>query len=93
MNRTEILDTAAAIITHDREQEYGAPDKSFSTIAMLWTSYLGTQINPHDVAMMMMLLKVSRAKNGVPKEDTYIDLAGYAALAGEIATLDAEPED
>lgn len=93
MNRTEILDTAEHIISHDREREYGAPDKSFKTIAMLWTSYLGVQISPHDVAMMMMLLKVSRAKNGMPKEDTYVDIAGYAALAGEIATLEAEPED
>ena len=38
-----------------------------------------------DVAMMLALLKVARIKTGV-KGDSYVDLAGYAACAGEIAT-------
>lgn len=38
-----------------------------------------------DVAMMMALLKVARIKAG-DKADSFIDLAGYAACAGEIVT-------
>lgn len=51
------------------------------------------QITAKDVAVMMALLKIVRAARDkrVYSEDsdypdTYIDLAGYAALAGEIAT-------
>ena len=38
-----------------------------------------------DVAMMMALLKAARIKSG-EKADSFVDLAGYAACAGEIAT-------
>lgn len=40
---------------------------------------------PKDVAMLMALLKVARIKAG-DKADSFVDLAGYAACAGEIAT-------
>lgn len=35
--------------------------------------------------MMMALLKIARVKADPKKTDSYIDLAGYAACAGEIA--------
>ena len=35
--------------------------------------------------MMMALLKIARIKKG-KNVDSYVDLAGYAACAGEIAT-------
>ena len=35
--------------------------------------------------MMMALLKVARIKTGVGTVDSFADLAGYAACAGEIA--------
>lgn len=36
-------------------------------------------IDPHDVAMMMILLKVSRSCVSPGKGDHWVDLAGYAA--------------
>lgn len=39
-----------------------------------------------DVAIMMCLLKIGRIASGQTKADNYIDLVGYAACAGEIAT-------
>ena len=53
-------------------------------IAALWTAYTGTDVTPKDVAMMMALLKIARAKAG-SKPDTYVDLAGYAACGAEIS--------
>lgn len=35
--------------------------------------------------MMMAMLKIARIKSGRYHEDNFIDLAGYAACAGEIA--------
>jgi hypothetical protein len=40
---------------------------------------------------MMALLKIGRIASGQAKADNYIDLAGYAACAGEIALRRVEP--
>ena len=81
--RESILDAAKRCVCGDREQDYGSPEDNFAVIAALWTAYTGTDITPKDVAMMMALLKIARAKAG-SKPDTYIDLAGDAACGGEL---------
>ena len=93
MNRKEILETAASYVTVDREAQYGSPEDNFQTIADLWNVYLygiakdeSYEICAEDVAVMMCLLKIGRIASGQKKDDNYIDLAGYAACAGEIAT-------
>lgn len=85
MYRKEILAKAAECVTGHRVDEYGQPEDSFGTIARLWTAYNGCEYTAHDVAMMMALLKVARISTGHGGVDSYIDLAGYAACAGEIA--------
>ena len=94
MTRSEILDAARSIVTGEREKQYGKPEDNFATIGKLWEIYLSGRcvggdadisINPEDVAMMMALLKIARIKTGVGTVDSFIDLAGYAACAGEIA--------
>ena len=84
MNRLETLKAAAECVCGSREEDYGSPEDNFSVIAALWTAYTGTDVTPKDVAMMMALLKIARAKAG-SKPDTYIDLAGYAACGAEIS--------
>ena len=85
INRKTILETAEACVCRDRQDQYGKPEDSFSEIAMLWTAYTGNDISPVDVAQMMILLKVARAKGNPKHQDNWIDIAGYAACAGEIA--------
>lgn len=85
MNRTEILKKANECVMGDREQDYGSPESNFQLIANLWSAYLDTEISAVDVAMMMAMLKIARIKSGRLHEDNFIDLAGYAACAGEIA--------
>ena len=42
-------------------------------------------INAQDVAIMMILLKVSRSNQGKKFNlDNFVDMAGYSAIAGEI---------
>lgn len=90
MNRAEVLQTASDYVTKDREGQYGKPEDNFRYIAEFWNIYLGdrvdTKLDAEDVAMMMCLLKIARIATGEPKADNYIDLAGYSACAGEIAT-------
>lgn len=85
--RKTILDAAEKCVCQDRQDTYGRPEDSFGAIADLWTAYLGTgkEIDPVDVANMMILLKIGRAKENPKHQDNWVDIAGYAACAGEIA--------
>lgn len=85
--RKTILDAAEKCVCHDRQDTHGRPEDSFGAIADLWTAYLdiGREITPVDVAQMMILLKVGRAKENPKHQDNWVDMAGYAACAGEIA--------
>lgn len=85
MKRAEILEAARQCVCGGREQEYGKPENNFALVGKLWEVYTGQPFSAKDVAMMLALLKVARIKTGV-KGDSFIDLAGYAACAGEIAT-------
>ena len=69
--------------TMERRRTALASLGSFGLIGQLWTVYVGTLFTAKDVAMMLALLKVARIHNG-DKMDSFIDLAGYAACAGEI---------
>jgi hypothetical protein len=90
--RKSILEGAMQCVTTDREASYGTPENNFSIAANLWNPYISSlrerginEIRPHDVGILLGLLKISRIASGQVKEDNYIDLAGYAACAGEIA--------
>lgn len=85
MKRAEILEAARQCVCGEREQEYGKPENNFALVGKLWEVYTGQPFSAKDVAVMLALLKVARIKTGV-KGDSFIDLAGYAACAGEIAT-------
>lgn len=83
--RAEILDAAKAIVTGEREKQYGSPEDNFAVIAEFWTTYIGHPISSEDVAIMMALLKIARIRSGNYKTDSFVDLCGYASIAAEIA--------
>lgn len=85
--REEILDAAREAVMKDRNTDYGNPEDNFQDIANLWSSYLKpvVVITPHDVAVMMVLLKVSRLAKSPSKADHWVDIAGYAACGYEAA--------
>ena len=89
MTRKELLAKATTIVTGERDAQYGGPEDSFGRIAKLWTAYLENRISilPEDVACMMMLLKVARLRSSCYESmDSWVDIAGYAACGGEIAS-------
>ncbi len=106
MTREDVLRLAAECVCGHREQDYGTPEDSFRTIANMWQSYLEArfpvpaaydriEITPKDVAAMMALLKIARIAGGNGTDDSWIDLAGYAACGGELqrAISVAAPQD
>ncbi len=88
MTRAEILDKAKECVCGQREQDYGKPEDNFAAIAVLWGAYKGTEFSAKDVAVMMALMKIARIKTGASTDDCFVDLAGYAACGGEIASVD-----
>ena len=78
-----ITDEAKTIVAGDRASDYGDASESFARIAKLWSAYTGVNINSWDVAQMMILLKVSRAKTS-RKRDTLVDIVGYAECASKL---------
>ena len=83
MRSREYLDTAAKIVQGQRQFDYGDKYQNHENISKLWSSYLDYKISAHDLDICMMLVKVARLKHR-PTKDCYVDMAGYAAIAGEI---------
>ena len=81
--RTKTLEAASALINGDREKDYGTPQENFSSIAVGWSEILGVDVSAEQVALCMAWLKIARLRNG-PHMDSYIDAAGYMALAAEL---------
>lgn len=86
MNRSDILSKAKECVCGQRQTDYGKAEDNFQTIADLWTVYMDTKFTAKDVAVMMALMKIACIKTGTGTADCFIDLAGYAACGGEIAT-------
>ena len=74
---TTVLEEAESVVNGDRSREYGSVRRNFEMIANLWSDYLEIEVFSHDVAHMMMLLKIARSKKGYHR-DSITDIAGYA---------------
>jgi hypothetical protein len=80
-----ILQLAAKLIDGDRDEQHGNRYLCHSNIAKQWEAYLGVEVTPVDVALMMALLKIARTKSGELNNDCFVDGCGYIALAGELS--------
>jgi 2-oxo-4-hydroxy-4-carboxy--5-ureidoimidazoline (OHCU) decarboxylase len=90
--KEEILAKASDLISNDRNKSHGDAFNNHAEIAEFWNIFLDKKLNPmasitaDDVAIMMILLKISRHTQGDKNNmDNFVDMAGYAAIAGEIS--------
>jgi len=83
-NTKEFLGEAITLIGGQRQKDYGDKTDNHQNIANLWSAYTGHTLTAENVAIMMCLLKIARTKLGATSKDTYIDMAAYGAIAGEI---------
>ncbi len=81
MNRSDLLEDAFNA-TRSRGENYGTPLDNFNNIAALWSAYKEVPFTVKDVGMMMTLLKVARLKHS-DHDDSFVDIAGYAAVTCE----------
>jgi len=83
MKREELLQKASDLVNGDRAAVYGDAWDNHSRIARIWSGILGQHIKPEQVYMCMIGLKLARLANTPEHLDSWIDVAGYAALGGE----------
>ena len=84
MNAPMLLQHAAVVIEH-REGIYGPPQELFAHIARRWTLVLGAPVTPAQVALCLIDLKLARLTRNPSHLDSIVDVAGYAAILGEVA--------
>lgn len=74
-----------------RAAQHGDKTRNFQNIADLWNGYMSARpdhslpLSALDVGHMMVLMKIARTQLGGTNVDDYVDAAGYAGCAGEIA--------
>ena len=88
-NIETVLHEAIDLVNGDRQNQYGPPEQDFARTASMWTAILGTEVQPRDVALCMIALKISRA-TWQDKRDNWVDIAGYAECGNRC--MEAETE-
>jgi hypothetical protein len=88
MNARDYLNEARATI-QDRGLDYGHPSDNMARTAALWSSYLEMPVTDYQVAICMALVKIARSME-TGKTDTYVDMAAYVAIAGQLHTEENE---
>lgn len=88
--RVQILEEAASLITGQRQEDYGTPEENFQRMADYANIHFAknlqnnTPFTPRQMAEYMILLKMARTINS-PTRDSYVDIGGYAGIAGQLA--------
>ncbi|WP_136057689.1 DUF6378 domain-containing protein [Candidatus Halocynthiibacter alkanivorans] len=93
----KLLTDAADAINGERAGDYGPAIRNFEKIAGLWTALrpetpegFKVKFEPSDVATMLMCVKLARLQNTPDHEDSWKDIAGYAALGHEVSYDDGD---
>jgi hypothetical protein len=91
--RAHVLDTARHLVLGPRNNEYGPPNQDFvrtvGALNALGYRKIGDQaLEAHDLAIIITVVKLSRLMWSPEKDDSWIDVAGYAACGYECVTLD-----
>ena len=85
-----ILIKADEIINGPRNEAYGDPRPNHERIAGLWSVILERKVTWVQVILCMVAVKVARLIQTPSHEDSWMDIAGYAALVDKQARTDRE---
>lgn len=93
MNKEDIVKKAIDIVTTgERNLSYGKPEDNFQRIANLWNGYFASrkegEIQSHEVALLMILMKIARLINTPVHEDSMVDIVGYMACYADLVSDD-----
>jgi len=86
LTREAVLANANELINGDRAQMYGDAAVAHDRIARVWSVLIDKEINAHQVCLLLAAMKMVRAAVNPEYTDSWIDMAGYAALGAEIVS-------
>ena len=87
MRKEDILKDAQKIV-EERGGEYGDAYELHAKIAMIWMALLDVEIAPHQVPLAMIGIKMARLLDNPAHRDSWVDIAGYAAVGAECVEID-----
>lgn len=91
--RADILAEAASLVLGDRNASYGPPHQDFMRTADMLTAAFRHKLSPgerfhaHEVAEIMICIKLSRLQWSPNKRDNWTDIIGYGACGYEAYEL------
>jgi hypothetical protein len=86
-----ILGEADRLVGGDRGDDYGHPYEDFSKTAGAWESLFGWPCSPAQVALAMIVVKLSRLQVTPQKRDSIVDIAGYARTYEMVLEYEGNP--
>ena len=93
MIRKQLLEKAIEITVGKRDQDYGSPGANFLMASRMISAYLGWEVKPYEVAIILMTLKICRIKASPQKADNWLDIAGYSACGAQVVRVKMEDAD
>ncbi len=84
---------AIPLVHGDRQAIYGHPSVDFARTAGIWSSLFGWKVEPADIPLAMIAVKLSRLRQTPGHEDSITDLVGYAETYYMTKGVDWPDED
>ena len=91
LRMTSLLCDAMNAVANDRMDDYGTPAVNYTRVSALWNQYLALRprngrndIDGADAVIMMILVKIARLIESPDHRDTWLDIAGYAAVGWSV---------
>jgi len=89
----DVLEEAKDLIYGQRADDYGDAQSNFQRMADLVNPIIKKadgNLTATDMALVMIQVKIARLQESPDHEDSWIDIAGYAALGAQIAITGPE---
>jgi len=89
----DVLEEAKDLIYGQRSDDYGDAQSNFQRMADLVNPIIKKadgNLTATDMALVMIQVKIARLQETPDHEDSWIDIAGYAALGAQIAITGPE---
>jgi len=83
MDKFELLQNTADVI-QERGDSYGSITQCHQRIADLWSVILEKKVEPEQVALCMIALKMARLMESPDHTDSWQDIIGYAMTGFEV---------
>lgn len=80
-------------ILEERQKVYGDPVEMHERIASVWSAIINKHITAHEVALMMVGLKLCRSQNSPEHTDSITDMLGYSEIAKLIVDRQEGPSE